>query len=514
MMRIRILPLIAFIFIIFSLSTTNTFADDPVPQPPVPANVIFPPPNMTNINNATDLASYLVQAFSLPTPDYNLTIVNPIEHGLCCLYNWENRSIPINQSRVEIITHDLHSFSLHYWHSGKFAMARIHGSFGDAMPEMTIQAMFERVDMIAQRIGISSIPHNKTTWNKEDYAWINGTNVQVSATVVILYSDYSGFPLAFGNELRIIFDSDHGRMFDIRLYPWFSAPTPVLTSSQALHNALDFLNRTDTPYYSDLTESKIYFAFDSIRYSLIYQVETRKASSSLSYRLWVDPYDGNITYWAIVSPHPGLDQGPMISFPLEYLILTILFSCIVALALVFEYKEPAKMAMLSLILMPYSKIHKEGPLDHFVRGQLYAYIALNPGVTYSSIRDAFSLKNGTATYHLIILKSFGYIKSINDGKYKRFFPIQFDEGKLGHKLTKFQNRILCAIRQLESAGPSEIARAVSATRQRSAYNLRKMLEFGLIAKDPQNPRKFKILDNTFSADDPDTVLHKKIKENL
>ncbi len=467
---------------------SGDFAD---PEQVVKVDVVFPPSNLTYIENATDLALYLLQSLGLP-PALNGTIVN---HGIlyCCLVNWNHRRVPM-ENRTDILfnSSDGQVLVFDYWGSGRLAMAQVHRPFGDVLPNASLPLMIERVEMYASEFGITSFPY--------DRFFINST-VQVPTTEVVLYSNYSGLPLAFGNELRVTFDLERKQAIKLIFYPWFSAPTPSMTFTQAAEIAIDFFNESGIEMRSNLTYMDTDLAFDSYHYSLTYQVETKYRFDITyptvdvtfhyedEYRVWVDPYSGTVTYWVGVPEHWG--PPPPVSSPGIWFPILILVVSAILIALAIVYREPVSVAMLSVILLPYARLRKESALEHFVRGQLYAYIVLNPGASYSVIRDAFSLSNGTTTYHLLVLMSLGYVKSLREGKNKRFFPVSFDSGKLGRKITNFQERILYAVKRLGSASPSEVAREISASRQRSAYNLRKMLEYGLIEKDPQCSGKYR-----------------------
>jgi DNA-binding MarR family transcriptional regulator len=69
----------------------------------------------------------------------------------------------------------------------------------------------------------------------------------------------------------------------------------------------------------------------------------------------------------------------------------------------------------------YSRITNGQVLKQDTRKSIYDYITSNPGVNFSSIMKVLKLKNGVTSYHLSMLEREGYIKSKNEGLYKRFY---------------------------------------------------------------------------------------------
>jgi len=163
-----------------------------------------------------------------------------------------------------------------------------------------------------------------------------------------------------------------------------------------------------------------------------------------------------------------------------------------ALLLSVLYVEPMTAAVFFLLVPLYLRVKRDNALDHFLRGRMYDYIESNPGVTYSAIRDRFALSNGTTTYHLAVLDILGYVKSSFSGARKCYFPIDFVGKESERTLTDLQGRILGVLRAHDEAAPSEVARTVGISRQRASYNLRKMVEYGLLVEDQHLPGRYRL----------------------
>lgn len=156
------------------------------------------------------------------------------------------------------------------------------------------------------------------------------------------------------------------------------------------------------------------------------------------------------------------------------------------------YFWPTRRAWLWFLLPLFFRLKKETALDHFLRGQIYSCVVSKPGISYSEVRDAFSLNNGTATHHLGVLEALGFVKAVNDGRYKRFFPRGSPHMLLGRKLSDLQYRILDATRQASPISPSEVARVLGISRQRAAYNLHQLVRGGLLRRAPGTRGRFEV----------------------
>lgn len=84
--------------------------------------------------------------------------------------------------------------------------------------------------------------------------------------------------------------------------------------------------------------------------------------------------------------------------------------------------EPSKYRLYLFLTVLYSKIRKTKVLDHYLRGRIQGYITANPGAHYNMIKADLQINNGNLAYHLMVLEKQGYLKSVRDGIYKRFYP--------------------------------------------------------------------------------------------
>jgi parallel beta-helix repeat protein len=162
--------------------------------------------------------------------------------------------------------------------------------------------------------------------------------------------------------------------------------------------------------------------------------------------------------------------------------------------------EPARRLVLSALLPLYYRLRRRTALEHFVRGQVYGYIMAHPGASYSEVRDAFDLNNGTASYHLTVLESLGFIRSVKDGRYRRYSPVGAAERRRLLRLSDMQLRLLQALRGGEAMTPSEVAAVVGISRQRASYNLRRLSSMRLIREHPGRRGRYQVIQDPRVSD--------------
>jgi len=75
-----------------------------------------------------------------------------------------------------------------------------------------------------------------------------------------------------------------------------------------------------------------------------------------------------------------------------------------------------------LLLGPLTtRLKRDEVLDNKTRHALLGIIITQPGIHYQAIKREFDLKNGVAAYHLDVLEREDYIRSVRDGRLKRFY---------------------------------------------------------------------------------------------
>jgi predicted transcriptional regulator len=133
--------------------------------------------------------------------------------------------------------------------------------------------------------------------------------------------------------------------------------------------------------------------------------------------------------------------------------------------------------------------------EHKTRRMIFNHITNYPGVSFGIIKRVFGLADSTLRYHLHYLESHKDIKSFIKGKNKCYYPIQsyvFDSrGVISsepdhgvHKLTNTQERLIDTIQRNPGISQKELILHTGLKRITIAHNIRKLLDFGVVRKEP------------------------------
>jgi DNA-binding MarR family transcriptional regulator len=151
--------------------------------------------------------------------------------------------------------------------------------------------------------------------------------------------------------------------------------------------------------------------------------------------------------------------------------------------------EVGKFGLLKLLFVPlYVKLRRKDVLDHFLRGQIYGYVRVHPGDTYTDIKRNLGLKNGTLTYHLGVLLREGLIKSRTSGVNKLFYPADSRMPEDGMALHAIQGMILERVRESPGISASDLAAVVGVSRQLVNYHVRALVAMNLVRVERRGVR--------------------------
>jgi DNA-binding MarR family transcriptional regulator len=137
----------------------------------------------------------------------------------------------------------------------------------------------------------------------------------------------------------------------------------------------------------------------------------------------------------------------------------------------------AIIAIASMVM--YSKIKRDNLLKHAVRKRIHEYVKENPGAHYRAILDDLELSMGVLTYHLNRLERAEYLRSRQDGMYRRFF-VTGRKTEVKFFLSDIQESILSTIRANQGISQSRIAESIGVTRKVVNYHVRILDQAGLI----------------------------------
>lgn len=179
------------------------------------------------------------------------------------------------------------------------------------------------------------------------------------------------------------------------------------------------------------------------------------------------PVFGENTYYLDVQLNPSLqtnieEEEPEDSYP--YILLQI--GVIVTIVLVAS-------------LVMYSKIKRENLLKNAMRNRIFNYIKENPGLHYRAILNDLNLPMGVLTYHLNRLEKAQYIKSRQDGMFRRFY-IKGPKTEMRFFLSDIQESIMGVIRENHGISQSKIAEKINVSRKVVNYHINILDQAGLI----------------------------------
>jgi DNA-binding MarR family transcriptional regulator len=142
--------------------------------------------------------------------------------------------------------------------------------------------------------------------------------------------------------------------------------------------------------------------------------------------------------------------------------------------------EVGYFSLISLFLPLYVRLKKKDVLSHFTRGQIFGYIQANPGTHYNAIIQDLRLHNGVGAYHLQVLEREGFIRSLRDGIYKRFYPATMRIPEKRVHLSRIQKDVFEVIQKHPGITQKQISRLMDESKQVVNYHVKILEGAGLI----------------------------------
>ena len=141
-------------------------------------------------------------------------------------------------------------------------------------------------------------------------------------------------------------------------------------------------------------------------------------------------------------------------------------------------------SMLSYLL--YSKIEKHEILDQTNRQKILSYLYENPGINLTRVYQEMGIGYGTLVHHLNVLEKENFIRSEKEMGLKLFYPKETDwESTKESKeilLSPPQTKIYEYLKEKGSASRMKIQKELGINRHTANYNLRRLCEWGFIAR--------------------------------
>ena len=116
-------------------------------------------------------------------------------------------------------------------------------------------------------------------------------------------------------------------------------------------------------------------------------------------------------------------------------------------------------------------------MDNSNRYSIHGLIIDKPGIHYSEIIREFDLTNGVAAYHLSVLERENFIRSVRDGRLKRFYST-YTKVPQDQKRTPEELRwgILDYVKSRPGVSQKDIVNALGISRDSTGYFLREMVK--------------------------------------
>jgi predicted transcriptional regulator len=367
-------------------------------------------------------------------------------------------------------------------------------AFGNLGPATMSQNQYS--SFAVSILGSLGVPIN--TLSKTSY--FNQTNY----TTLVFSSEFSGYSIAGCNLAAFTFANATNQLVEIQLRPFLTLPAQLLvTPDQAIlagrasaHSK--YLDPADEVMDERLIGIRfVPWIFDEK--SSRAESDNSTASASMEIRFGYEclvslasaRYGVNYSILAVLDVESGetliVVREPV---PVELIVVALPFwavagvviaTLVILVGLVAVSPEFAISLIGSAIAPLYMRLRGAGVLDSFNRGRLYGYISAKPGATFTELKNNFTIGNGNLAYHLSVLERLELVRSVKDGRTRRFFCQGVSIESAGIQcLGRTEARVFDELNRRGPSSNSDLARELGMSRQRTHYNLKLLRGRGLI----------------------------------
>lgn len=139
-------------------------------------------------------------------------------------------------------------------------------------------------------------------------------------------------------------------------------------------------------------------------------------------------------------------------------------------------------------LVGYARVHGDEVLEHPGRAEVYERVKAFPGVNFVQLSEGVSFGASTLNYHLRVLERNGYITSVRDGRYLRFFDRTTGSyaGNRKMAVSALRNETSAAIakhiRDHPGVAQYDLATAFGVTPSTVTWHINRLAQQGLVQK--------------------------------
>ena len=138
--------------------------------------------------------------------------------------------------------------------------------------------------------------------------------------------------------------------------------------------------------------------------------------------------------------------------------------------------------LIILTVLIYNKLERSKILANIQRNAIYELIQDKPGIHFRKVMRALNLKPGTLSYHINVLEKEHFIKSIQKGEYRCFYP-EGVKSDLRMKLTTLQQNIIFIISENPGISLTELSKTADRNKMVLFYNTGVLEDVGIIKKE-------------------------------
>ncbi len=140
-------------------------------------------------------------------------------------------------------------------------------------------------------------------------------------------------------------------------------------------------------------------------------------------------------------------------------------------------------ALIAIVLLgafSYSRLKRRSVLDNLNRKNIFEHVKANPGVHFNKLLRDLEMQPGALSYHLNVLEKKEYVKSIQDGNYRRFF-LYGASTDFKIALTSIQLRILSIVNERPGISQSKISESIGKNRMLINYHVKILRDADIIS---------------------------------